>query len=919
MKILTRIQERFRRLGNRESKLISGEQPLVVFISSVMNNELSWARNQATERILGLSGFIPWAFEYTPASSEDAKDGYLRKVRESDLVIWLVGASTTKPVASEIREALSANRRLLVFLLPTENRDETTEALKEEVGTRAKWTTVNTQSEFSDVLEKTISDEIIRALRNKPGMGRLAILNELISTSRARCLARWRATGLPLNEAINLYEDISVGMPPTKLLDLLAQKSLVVLIGDYGAGKSLITERVLQASINESINDLSSPIPIYLESQEAIKGLERCINTHSNGIGNPRIQGATVIIDGADEVGISASVQLLNQARILSQAWPNMSVIISSRALPGLAEAEEIFRIGKLSEQEVQNLVARVAKTDISSGMFHSLPMSIRDAVSRPFFALLWGNYLRNRKDRFPETTGQLIDYLVEKSISYADEKVGKTLEFLEIIGAKSVDNRGGYILWRDVCGAEDLDELIETRLVEKIGDRIGFPLPILAQWFAAHSLVNNIADIKQIATDIPRLDRWFYPLVIIVSLFPFEKVTEILSPVIANNPALSGEIIEEATRNFGEETQTQVPSATEAAEKIRTAFQIWIKGLGILAEYIAPVSDNKELSSTGVIISDNRLAVSWYLGKHKDGDIVELPVGYFGKSNVDRNWRGFKSMKLGAQSAWAWRWSFDDLVNELNNLIRKQAFMVDKGHIYTEKMWEYALKAMKYGSLYSKHISLEMLAPLVQAQIERYGDSRNTFWNELYKHIKELHNNHKSELMPPWPGPDLVTERGGWVWSPYTDEQILRRAQEVYSAALVEYTMLTDIFFKSLKPRMLIATLLPAKMVGEIHFSVSHFGGRTPGLNWHFEPLLTEDQSYIEFSLNEIDKAKEKIRDVSRLHELNRKMRPQASEWISSFASYGILDIFNLNPVTKIVYGWLRDDLSNIKWASRI
>jgi len=262
---------------------------------------------------------------------------------------------------------------------------------------------------------------------------------------------------------------------------------------------------------------------------------------------------------------------------------------------------------------------------------------------------------------------------------------------------------------------------------------------------------------------------------------------------------------------------------------------------LGNLAQYIAPISDNKQLHSTGVIASDNRLVISWYMGKHKDGDIVELPVGFFGKKDIDRNWEGFRFAKISPQLAWAWRWSFDDLVSELDEVIRKHTFMIDQGHIYKEKMWESALKAMNIGSLHDDNVTLDSLEPVLQKLINSYGNDQYTQWHELYKYTKKQLDDNRQELTPPWPGPDITMRGGGWIWEPYTDEQVLRRAREIYSAALQEYLQITDSFFKQLKPRMLIATLLPAKMAGEVHFRSTGFGKRTPGLNWHFEPLSIE------------------------------------------------------------------------------
>ncbi len=93
-------------------RVIAGERPLLAFISSVMRPEIQWARDAAVEALTKNPTLIAWAFEYTPASSEAADTSYLSKVREADVVVWLVGAITTPPVRDEIAEALAANKRI---------------------------------------------------------------------------------------------------------------------------------------------------------------------------------------------------------------------------------------------------------------------------------------------------------------------------------------------------------------------------------------------------------------------------------------------------------------------------------------------------------------------------------------------------------------------------------------------------------------------------------------------------------------------------------------------------------------------------------------------------------------------------------------------------------------------------------------
>ena len=87
------------------------ETSLLVFISSVMRPELEPARNLAREAFLELEFTRPWAFEFTPASSEPPDESYLRKVQESDFVVWLIGDTTTQPVVATQGHSSPLGRR----------------------------------------------------------------------------------------------------------------------------------------------------------------------------------------------------------------------------------------------------------------------------------------------------------------------------------------------------------------------------------------------------------------------------------------------------------------------------------------------------------------------------------------------------------------------------------------------------------------------------------------------------------------------------------------------------------------------------------------------------------------------------------------------------------------------------------------
>lgn len=89
--------------GDGRPRLRAGEVALRAFISGVIDAETQAARDEAT-KALDEFWFNVWIFEYTPASTERVDWSYLQKVRECDLLIWIVGSTTSEPVERESRE-----------------------------------------------------------------------------------------------------------------------------------------------------------------------------------------------------------------------------------------------------------------------------------------------------------------------------------------------------------------------------------------------------------------------------------------------------------------------------------------------------------------------------------------------------------------------------------------------------------------------------------------------------------------------------------------------------------------------------------------------------------------------------------------------------------------------------------------------
>ncbi|MFB8791799.1 MAG: hypothetical protein U7123_23885 [Potamolinea sp.] len=174
-------------------------------------------------------------------------------------------------------------------------------------------------------------------------------LEQLERESKVRCIERWQAAGVSESKAIELADDSSIGIAPPNI-QLCAEK-LILLIGELGAGKSLIGERLFQIAIKQAKENANAPIPVYLEAKKVVGHLQEAVEAAATGIGNPQIQGATVIIDGADEAGTGLASQLLTEARLL-KAWQKTTVVITSRPIPTFEQVEEAVPVPLLSDDD---------------------------------------------------------------------------------------------------------------------------------------------------------------------------------------------------------------------------------------------------------------------------------------------------------------------------------------------------------------------------------------------------------------------------------------------------------------------------------------------------------------------------------------------------------------------------------------
>ncbi len=700
-------------------------------------------------------------------------------------------------------------------------------------------------------------------------LSREAQLEELARASRARCIERWQAAGVPRDEASGLADDLSIGGPEG--LDLETDQAIQLLIGELGTGKSLIVERLLQRAIRKACEQGDAPVPVYLEARSCAGRLHEAAEDAAIGLGNPHIQGATIIIDGADEAGLGLAASLLREARILTNTWPETKVIITSRPIPTLTKAEEAVQVFRLAKAEAYALISRLAGRPVTENYADRWPESVRDSIERPLFAVLMGTYLRKGDTGVPQSTGELISNLVEQALGQASANFDRSIRLLQRLATLSVDRGGGLVPIAEVAASQaDLHSLLESRLVVTRDKAFSFPLPILTEWFAAQSLAADSPSLGDLINNPQRLDNWRYPLIVFVGNFDHERVSRLLVSLAQKYPAFAGEIVTAAVATGGDGEELPPPSPQECGQRIRAAMQAWIDGVGPLTQLIAPVRANGSLLPIGTRTSGTRLTTSWYRGPDKLAGVVDLPPSVRPLGPRPPGWCRLKHAPTGHQSAWAWRWALEELVQSLSELLRNLALPVNDGPLVREMVWLTALTITGRGGQDPNSIRLNEIEDYFlkwpQGVIPAHEDIaglRRCNLDQLQIEVNRLREAGETELHAPWPGPDRDYFRNpGWVWDPYSDEQILTRAEAIYMGALEGYQQCVNTWFPKLAPRLRVATTLPARLVGMVVPPGPGKGPFSPGpsIHWTLVPLPHGSQDVTDFQLSEEDTAIEKF-----------------------------------------------------------
>jgi hypothetical protein len=823
----------------------------------------------------------------------------------------------------------------------------------------------------SKIQDKTFSQKWVKADRD-------VWLESQLQKSKERCIARWQSLGISRVEALQLFEDTIVTIPTSDLLP--DSKRLKILVGDLGSGKSLTVEHMFQTAIRAAKNDSSSPIPIYFDSSTYQKylSLEEGITDSAREIRNSQADRLLLFIDGIDEAGLSRSRKFIEEARVLTNIPSNISIILTSRPIPQLLDAEEAEEISLLSQEDAYDLVFRIAGKTIH-GLSSRLQKDVKDAIKRPLFAILLGIELRGSSRIALSSKEQLLSNLVERCISPLEDNVLSLHGQLESLAVQSIDSGGMPVRTSYISTWSDRQKLLESRLVVQDGDSIKFPLPLITQWLAAQSLNSGKVNIEQLVEDPSRLEFWQYPIVIATATLEPRRVNAILEMLTRRHPLIAATIIQEAFssqfRVIYQERKFPLPSAMETGQHIRLALTAWCAGLANLGNLIMPLDEKGDLSPMGVCVSEepldtqssdsssdfvetNKKAVwvkfVWGVGSHTRQEVVALPVGVEVESSdlKDASYISSNKFLLYKQFSWHWKFAHEETIRFLSNVLSRRGFPVTESSVEVsgfQPNWHqfpplparlpptyvtftrnigrdssipsHANFLLKEGAWHAAYFltrgysNTVNLDPIPIIEIEHKLSQINYYRDALNRGADPLRLNQLAIELA------YLHDTGeSHLYYPWennfkaSSQELLDHVIDVYSKAIVEYQRLLLTWFPKFTDRLETLVRLPARFKGVLVFDSVR--GVAQGLSWYWEIQPSGSSCEVDITLGErpISLSDPQFQDAL---EAVRSLRPEFFDRYRAVELVrGDRQAFGLTPVTDIVYAWLWNDLRKIGWA---
>jgi hypothetical protein len=756
---------------------------------------------------------------------------------------------------------------------------------------------------------------------------RQGLLLEAASGSRGRLAAGWVAVGISADVAQMLADDDAVGSP-ARLGRELPATGLTVLEGDFGSGKSVTAERIHQEDIAAAVGDDTAPLPVYLRARQVPGRLQDEVRTVVGELGDIRRCGLYLVLDGLDEPGSARAAELLEEARSLVFSLPRSRVIATARPSLALGKDERL-PYPPLSDDEAMALAVRLGG---GRWVLASEPGAIRDMLRLPLFLIV--AVLRSHAGAaVPKSRGTFLDALARAALDRTRESMERSWQSMLSLASLTV-SLGGTAPTAELGGEQAVRTILESRLVIREGRAVRFALPVVEQYFAAQTVLQDGLGWLDLH-DLQLLDRWRDSLTLAVTIGSWDQVTDLLDAMTRRHPGLATWLVDSAVPSPSGPQDTQLPGHAECARRLQHALTSLVAGLGPAAKCLGFTDSRGSVPAVGAQV-DGRSVTAGLRAGQACTDAVRLPeFDPVSRKGVDGSeWRRLRAGRPPADfMAWPWQWGLNWISRDLERLLSARALpLADSVPFQDERRWQLAQAICGVRGVAHRPIDGGILlaaASQLLSSMRARRTVRHTWGNsgvvvypgEIAAFVEELSEGSSlagdGRLHRPYPEPDALSPASNTLSSLYSDEALRMLVEQVHANALVIYRNLVATWFPALKPMLGLACIMPVLFTGRVKPGAEIENG--PDFVYEMETLLPNERSHAEIRIVATDEElfgydPSDIQSITarslRLRRLISALRPGTEGWANPRAAGGDLWVWRNRPATSLAYRWLWEDL---------
>lgn len=310
----------------------------------------------------------------------------------------------------------------------------------------------------------------------------------------------------------------------------------------------------------------------------------------------------------------------------------------------------------------------------------------------------------------------------------------------------------------------------------------IVFALPALAQWFAAEALLGDVIGAADLLEAPEDLDLWRYPLALALASASFPRAESLMRPLLTVEPGFALVVVDTALAQADVEGSVP-PPWREAARQVRTSLQALVDGLGPVSKLIADVDDAGQVLPLAASTTDRHFLAAFWRAAEPRPEIFPLPPG-FNIFDAGWDWGSIRSATCGTTAAWAWRWSLDDLRQDLERLLRDRALPIPRtGPLADEEVWACALDLMDRPPLVCSELPLTDVLERLERMVEERGPQDVLVYQHVGRrghevgpvvdHLRTLRDRGETVLRAPLPVADRPMG-GGYTSDFYSPERLV-------------------------------------------------------------------------------------------------------------------------------------------------